>query len=264
MNFRAMSGWTAVVLLTTVAGTFSAQAADIEAPMPDLWSGFYLGAQAGYLQGTGSDTDLCVSANVDGPETGCFGDGGFDGPAGFDIGDNDMDGVTVGGYLGYNYRIDSIVLGLEGDFNWDNANGSNSVLGELNYDTSINWDASIRARLGFVVDERALLYVTGGPSWLNTELDSNICSLVEAEGPGINASCGDESTEFGWQLGAGAEFAMTEHLSIKAEYLHGWYGDADLDLLKISEGELHAKYELKQNLQTNVVRVGVAYHFGGM
>ena len=57
---------------------------------------------------------------------------------------------------------------------------------------------------------------------------------------------------------------MTDHLSLKAEYLHGWYGDADLDLAKASfEGE-SIKYQLKQNLQTDVVRVGVAYHFGGM
>jgi outer membrane immunogenic protein len=264
MIIRTMSGLTAGVLLSMAAGTIDAQAADIEAPMPDLWSGFYVGAQAGYLQGTGGDTDLCVRANFEGEtESECFSDSDFEGPTGLDIGDNDMDGVTVGGYLGYNYRIDSIVLGLEGDFNWDNASGSNSILGELNYDTAINWDASIRARLGFVVDERALLYVTGGPSWLNTEIDSNICSL-QGDGPGVNASCGDESTEFGWQLGAGAEFAMTEHLSLKAEYLHGWYGDADLDLAKASLGDESIKYQLKQNLQTNVVRVGVAYHFGGL
>ena len=57
---------------------------------------------------------------------------------------------------------------------------------------------------------------------------------------------------------------MTEHLSIKAEYLHGWYGDADLDLAKLSEGGQYIKYQLKQDLQTNVVRVGVAYHFGAL
>jgi outer membrane immunogenic protein len=267
MNLRNTTGLAAAVLLTMAAGAVSAQAADIETPMSDLWSGFYVGAQAGYLQGTGSDTDLCVKTNVDGdgPQSGCLGNGGLEGPTDFSLGDNDMDGVTAGGYLGYNYRIDSIVLGLEGDFNWDNADGSNSILGGLNYDTSINWDASVRARLGFVVDERALLYVTGGPSWLNTELDSNLCSLVKSEGgAGVNTSCGDSNTEFGWQLGAGAEFAMTEHLSIKAEYLHGWYGDADQDMVKLSQGGQYIKYQLKQDLQTNVVRVGVAYHFGGL
>jgi outer membrane immunogenic protein len=187
---------------------------------------------------------------------GCFSDA----DDGFDLNDNNTDGVTVGGYVGYNYRIDQVVLGLEGDANGDNAKGSSSVLGSLNYDTGINWGFSVRARLGLVVDERALLYVTGGPSWVNTDVDTNL-------GIGVadvaNFKSGDESTEFGWVLGAGAEYAITEHLSMKAEYLHGWYGDADLDLFEFSDGVDNTKYVLKQNLQTNVVRVGLAYHFGG-
>lgn len=248
-----------------VGAAGAAEAADVAAPAPDLWSGFYLGAQGGYLQGTGSNSDLCINANFDGPTSGCISDGiGGTGSPGIDIGDTNTDGVTLGGYLGYNYRIDSIVLGLEGDLNWDNANGNNSILGELNYDTSLNWDASIRARLGVVVDERALLYVTGGPSWLNAELNSNLCGLMRGEGPGVNVNCGDSSTEFGWVLGAGAEYAITEHLSVKAEYLHGWYGDADLDILKASQGSEYFKYRLKQDLQTNVVRAGIAYHFGAL
>jgi outer membrane immunogenic protein len=250
MNFRRSSIFAAGLLFSASTG---AMAADVEVT-PDLWSGFYLGAQAGYMQGTGSDSDLCFSDT--GVGSGCFSDA----DDGFDISDNNMDGVTVGGYVGYNYRIDQVVLGLEGDANWDNANGSSSVLGSLNYDTGINWDFSVRARLGLVVDERALLYVTGGPSWVNTDVDTNL-------GIGVadvaNFKSGDESTEFGWVLGAGAEYAITEHLSMKAEYLHGWYGDADLDLFEFSDGVDNTKYVLKQNLQTNVVRVGLAYHFGG-
>jgi outer membrane immunogenic protein len=255
MNARRLSLFAAGLLLSASTGAMTAQAADVEVAAPELWSGFYLGAQAGYMQGTGSDTDLCLTATGLGSE--CLSDA----DDGFDLSDNNMDGVTVGGYVGYNYRIDSVVLGLEGDANWDNANGSNSVLGELNYDTGINWDFSLRARLGLVVDERALLYVTGGPSWVNTDIDTNL-GIVPADV--ANVTSGDDSTEFGWVLGAGAEYAITEHLSMKAEYLHGWYGDADLDLLKATDGVNTLKYVQKQNLQTNVVRVGLAYHFGGL
>ena len=95
---------------------------------------------------------------------------------------------------------------------------------------------------------------------MSTELDSNL-NLFSADV--ANVSSGDDGTEFGWVLGAGAEYAITEHLSVKAEYLHGWYGDADLDIFKAPDGLETAKYVLKQNLQTNVVRVGLAYHFGG-
>ena len=207
------------------------------------------------MQGTGSDSDLCFSVSGLGSE--CFSDA----DDGFDVSDNNMNGVTVGGYVGYNYRIDSVVVGLEGDGNWDNASGNSSIFGALNYDTGINWDFSVRARLGFVVDERALLYVTGGPSWVNTDIDSNL-DVIVADATNVTGS--DDSTEFGWVLGAGAEYAITEHLSMKAEYLHGWYGDADLDLLKWTDGGDTLKYVIKQNLQTNVVRVGLAYHFGGL
>ena len=238
-------------LVVATGAVGAAHAADIPAPAPDLWSGFYLGAQAGYLQGTGSNSELCAEANVPGPTTRCLSDGGLGAPSGYDIGNTNSDGVTV-------------VLGLEGDFNWDNADGNNSILGEVNYDTSLTWDASVRARLGFVVDERALLYVTGGPSWINAKIDSNICGLIRSEIPGASTSCGDSSTEFGWQLGAGAEYAITDHLSIKAEYLHGWYGNADLDLVQASQGSESIKYSLKQDLQTNVVRAGIAYHFGAL
>lgn len=248
MNFRSVSALAAGLLLSVSASSMSANAADLEAPAADLWTGFYLGAQAGYLQGTGSNTDVCISVSGEGHE--CFGSEA-------NIGDINTDGVTAGGYLGYNYRVDSVVLGLEGDFNWDNAQGD--IQGVV--DTSLNWDASIRARLGVVVDERALLYVTGGPSWINAELDVNGCSEI---GPVQNAHCGDTSTEFGWQLGAGAEYFVTDHLSVKTEYLHGWYGNADLDLVTATEEGMKFKEYLKQDLQTNVVRAGVAYHFGGL
>ena len=96
---------------------------------------------------------------------------------------------------------------------------------------------------------------------MSTELDSNL-NFISADV--ANVSNGDDGTEFGWVLGAGAEYAITEHLSVKAEYLHGWYGDADLDLLKATDGVNTLKYVQKQSLQTNVVRVGLAYHFGGL
>ena len=143
-----------------------------------------------------------------------------------------MDGVTAGGYLGFNYRIDSDRPRPRGRFQLGQCQRQRRQHRSRRHpshllDTSLNWDASIRARLGYVVDERALLYVTGGPSWINAEVDSNLCGSRPAI-PGQN--CGDESTEFGWQLGAGAEFMITDHLSMKAEYLHGWYGDADMNL----------------------------------
>ena len=254
MNLRSLSILAAGLLVSVSTGALTAQAADMPAPAANLWSGFYLGAQAGYLQGTGSNTDICAT---DGTDRMCFGDDGFD------FGDTNADGITAGGYLGYNYQIDSIVMGLEGDFNWDNAqgdSGSSIFLGPYSYSSSLNWDASIRARLGFVVDERALLYVTGGPSWLNMDVNADYCGLINSPG---NTNCGDSNTNFGWQLGAGAEYMITDHLSMKAEFLHGWYGDVDSNIFTVSDAGNKFKIYAKEDLQTNVVRAGIAYHFGG-
>lgn len=112
--------------------------------------------------------------------------------------------------------------------------------------------------------ERALIYVTGGPSWLSMDIGSDLCGYFRSEYAGSSVDCGDSGTEFGWQLGAGAEFLLTDHLSLKAEYLHGWYGDQDLNLVTVTEGGDDLEYRFKQTLQTNVVRAGMAYHFGGL
>lgn len=234
-------------------GGLPAHAADVGAVKTDLWSGLYLGAQVGGLDATGSSTELCDASEG----FGRFCSGNVDG---LDIGDNTASGATLGAYLGFNHTIDHVLVGLEGDLNWDNANGRNR-LGEFSYDSGVNWDASIRARLGLLVGERGLLYVTGGPSWINAELESKAyCATTFS----FAVDCGESGTEFGWQIGAGAEFLLTDRLSLKAEYLHGWYGDANLDLAR---GEIFGITEtsyLKQSLQTNVVRGGIAFHFGGL
>lgn len=249
---RLFSSVAAAAALLVMGG--SAQAADVTAAPADLWSGFYLGAQAGYLWGTG-DNEICGD-NLFGGGTACA-DDIDDGFALSTDGSTDVDGFALGGYLGFNYRIDSVLLGVEGDVNWDNAEGKSdyrlygSPAGLLHAESSIDWDASVRARLGYIFDERALVYVTGGPSWLSQSVDTNLCSY---EG----GSCGDTVTRFGWQLGGGAEYFVTDAFSIKAEYIHGWYGSEDLTLDTSGPQTLF----LKQDLQTNVVRAGIAWHFG--
>ena len=77
--------------------------------------------------------------------------------------DVDMEGFVGGLYMGYNYMINNIVLGVEAD----------AGLGDLeegpdedNYYNDyaafdIDWDAHLRARAGFVYNT-TLFYVAGG------------------------------------------------------------------------------------------------------
>lgn len=254
-NLTRLAAAAGLILCALPGGAWSA---DLAAPASDRWTGFYVGAHAGYLQATG-DPDICVS--VTGLGRDCTGL-----PADYGLGDG-ADGVTAGGYLGYNHRIDRFVLGVEGDFDWLSAEDGGTA-GPRDVDNpfgpqslSLNWDASVRLRMGAVVNDQALLYVTGGPGWIGMELDNGFCGSIRSE---ENISCGDSATAFGWQLGAGAEYFVTEHLSVKAEYLHGWYGETDLNIFSFSEGGSTMKYDARQKLQTNVVRAGFAWHFGGL
>ena len=247
----------ACLAVTLHAAAGSALSADLPTTVADPWKGFYIGAQAGYLGGSG-EPEIC--ATVAGTDRDCSGRA-----SDYGLGDNNPSGVTAGGYLGFNYRINAMVLGVEGDLNWDDAS-DDGVKGSPDFESvfgpqkvSLNWDASVRARIGMVVGDRAMLYATGGPSWINVELKNDYCNLIEGE-PGIR--CGDESTELGLQLGAGAEFLVTDNLSVKAEYLHGWYGDTNLNVFTFNDGVDDVTFSSNQNLQTNVFRAGVAWHFG--
>jgi outer membrane immunogenic protein len=230
----------AALMASVSLASMASRAADLEGPGPvsDPWTGFYIGAQVGYLQGIIDDRNFC------------FDDGFCATDDGYSFKDLNPDGVTVGGYAGYNFRMDNLLLGLEGDINWDTAKDSNfecCFFADDVVDVELNWHASIRARLGMIVDESALFYITGGPSWISEEVSIGSESYF--------GDSSDSTTNFGWQLGAGAEYFVTDHLSTKLEYLHGWYGD---------EKFLHSACGfcfLENDLETNIVRAGVAYHF---
>jgi outer membrane immunogenic protein len=222
----------AAVMASVSMGSLAASAADVVTAEPiDQWSGLYLGGQVGYLQGNVSNLEFCLDDGF------CPPDDGFNADA-------NPDGVTAGGYLGYNFRFDSLLLGVEGDINWDNAKDSTVICCISNLESELTWDASIRARLGLIIDESALLYITGGPSWIHEKINVFGSS--------------DSQTPMGWQLGVGGEFFVTRHLSTKLEYLHAWYGSDKFDG---DCGQIGCS--IKADLETDVVRAGIAYHFNG-
>ena len=208
----------------------------------DLWTGFYLGAQAGY-QGILIDPNLCL---VTDKASDCSIGNGFN--------DVDLSGAQLGLYLGYNYRIDNFVFGLEADITGGTAHAEDKQEG-YEYEVNGGGDIGLRARLGMLAGERTLLYATGGPSLIGEEIKVTNCSEIYAK-----ASCDFEmATHYGWQLGAGAEYFATDRLSLKAEYLRGWYNSEKMTLVEDESGRIQAD----NDLVSNTVRLGVAYHFNG-
>jgi outer membrane immunogenic protein len=132
-------------------------------------------------------------------------------------------GVVGGGLLGCNYQVSSVVFGIEGDFEGAGVNGGGFV--NLTGATSsgsdnMTSDGSVRARIGGVVWDRSLLYVTAGWAFAHY-------STMGGPGPGFGVPvpcCGFSGNPDGWTLGVGWEYEFAPSWSARVEYRHSDFG----------------------------------------
>lgn len=159
-----------------------------------------------------------VSGSWDGAFVGVFagygwGELGFEGDPGVDV---QPEGWLLGVNAGANFTLtDGIVAGIVGDIAWADLNTSVDVVVPVagTIASSIDWQGSIRGRLGF--DGGAFLpYVTAGLAFAHHSID------IDA---GL-ASATDDQVHVGWTAGAGVEFAVAENISIDALYRYSDYG----------------------------------------
>lgn len=156
-------------------------------------------------------------------------------------GDFDMDGWTAGAQAGVNFQHDSLVFGLEGDVNWTNFSGWGLVEeGEDGPDDptvglDLNWTASLRGRAGVAFDA-ALLYTTAGIAFGGGDL-----TITDLDGGGQRPGDRTASTSlYGWTVGAGAEFAVTDTISIRGEYAYTSLTSDDVEFIDVEphDGDL--------------------------
>jgi outer membrane immunogenic protein len=238
------------LLATAAAVLFSAPAiaadlpAEPEVPvvLPFSWTGFYVGAHAGYSWGD-EDDDLDDSfgrrrpPSPPGPPSPpspphppcdhkdrCGGHHVTDGADSFDV-----SGFIGGVHAGYNYQFGTFVVGIEGDVDFSGADGDNdfraegdvTTVGDLSLD--VNWQASLRARAGVAVD-RFLIYGTGGIAFADADLD------FEGTVDDVSFDASDGQSFVGWTIGLGAEYAFTDNLLGRVEVRYTDFGDQDFDL----------------------------------
>ena len=190
------------------------------------WSGFYAGVFGGYAGGTATSTSV---------------------PAGI-VTSIDAKGALIGATAGANAQFDMFVLGLEGDIAWTNTNGSATCAANPAFTCNgrVEWLGSAKARAGVAFDN-LLLFATagvaaGGFEASNTPIPNNISGSYRG-------------TAWGWTVGAGAEYAVTETISLKAEYAY-----YDLSHLQAPAGTAYSTpVDLSGKVHT--VKVGINYHF---
>jgi outer membrane immunogenic protein len=154
------------------------------------WTGFYVGAHVGgaFDQTGGYSINPCPCTSANGTITGALG----------------------GLQAGYNYQVGSIVAGVEADVTRLGLHGSYPALSGVDLvSSSVNYDGTVTARLGAVMDQ-ALIYLKGGAAAThstNSDYDS-----IEAE------TFRTSYWKWGGVLGGGLEYSLTTHWSAKLEY----------------------------------------------
>ena len=198
MKSRWLSGLTVAALLAT--GMATAYAADLPSRQPAAppplplfynWSGFYAGLNAGL--GWSNAGSVTVNDPVLGPQP---------------VSASSKTGFVGGGQLGFNIQSDALVYGAEADIQYAGI-GSSVNWGPYGFlgvrsGNSGQYFGTVRARAGYAID-RSLLYLTGGLAY-----------------GGLNSSPlgGNASSNVGYTVGGGVEYAFDAHWTAKLEALY--------------------------------------------
>lgn len=173
------------------------------------WTGFYVGANAGYGWQNNDDSSIFVPRGSFATAPGASGTLSF--------GDDNGEGFVAGGQIGYNYQLGTFVVGVEADLHWADLGGSDGVafvpagfprsFVPAGVAGGVDWFGTVRGRVGVAFD-RALVYATGGFAYGGTDNDDNFGLFND-----------NDDVRTGWVLGGGVEYAFTNNLTFGVEGL---------------------------------------------
>ena len=175
-------------------------------------------------------------------------------------------GGLVGGSVGYDTQFNGVVVGLEADLSWTNfgdnavfAFPGDSTLGDppITFTTNyqMDWFSTVRGRVGLPFG-RLLIYGTGGLAFADVSMNTT----VMVGDPPMGALTGSkEETKVGWTLGAGTEYAITDHVTLKAEALYFDLGSISLNAA--SSEFTDVSLDVDQHVAGTIARAGIAYKF---
>jgi outer membrane immunogenic protein len=152
---------------------------------PSIWQGAYVGLHLGH---------------------------GESGPA---------DGFVGGGQVGYNWQSGQIVYGLEADVSYADISFKERF-GGMTASGSIDWMATARGRLGYLLLPNLLAYGTVG---FGLASGSGSASIPGFGGFSVR------DTESDIVYGLGLEGKISDKISARIEYLT--FGDLDIDVVRV-------------------------------
>ena len=169
-----------------------------------------------------------------------------------------LEGFSYGAKAGYNFDLNSFIVGIEGDIEKSTVTGgfynapSVGNYGGIGKDTT-SWQGSIRARMGMTAD-RYMIFATGGYAF--AQMQNTYTN------PTLNLTEPFDRFRNGWTVGGGVEYAVTEHVIVGAEYRH-------TEFLPITNVSTYAFFDPVANIGatgrqapiSDAVRLSVSFKF---
>jgi outer membrane immunogenic protein len=292
---------TALALVLTAGTALAADLPHYKAPLPPpppppLWTGFYVGLNAGGTWGDNNNiyvtsAPIFVNAN---PLLGLAPQfASLAALGGSGIFSSNSSGFIGGGQIGYNWQFynGAAVAGIEADIQgiaYSNNNRTfisgipaplgNTVVTVMSARKSVDYLGTVRGRLGWLFTPTLLVYGTGGLAYGGVTL--NVAGFQSVVPPGPNFTTTGftggqfSDTRVGWTAGGGLEWMFWPNWSAKVEYLY-----YDLGSVRTSGGLTTSTStpiftpvpagtlawanatEIRTQFRGNIVRAGVNYHF---
>ena len=216
------------------------------------WTGFYGGAEIG--GGWASQQTTIVTQSSATPAF----------PVGAVLNPINMSGVLGGLYGGYNYQVNQVVFGIDGDYTWANLKGTGSDISPIpgNGDVSNHWDrmnwvATVTGRLGYAWSNW-LFFAKGGWAWAGFD---GFTTTNSPAGALLNSST-TSSTRNGWTVGGGGEWGFAAHWSAKLEYDYVGFNTSTTAITETSAATGAVTFPIRSTTShLNMVKAGVAYRF---
>lgn len=182
----------------------------------------------------------------------------------------DPGGVIGGVQAGYNYQKGCFVFGIEADFSGSGMSGTKTISpviqnhgtslpGVLRAHQDINWFGTLRPRLGYTISPRMLVYGTGGLAYGEVSYSANT-DFRPAGAGGVFYPASFSGTQAGWTVGGGIEYAVSDHWTVRTEYL---YADLGTQSAVANPDSANPPYQVGYTWQTktNIVSIGLNYKF---
>jgi len=184
------------------------------------------------------------------------------------VNNQNRDASFIGGVqAGYNYQADELVYGVEVDISFAarNSGWKTSVSDPFAYSnppeqsflrskSNLNWFSTLRGRLGYALSDEFMIYGTAGVAvgQVNVRSQEGVTTspTLLPEATWTNSK---SFTRLGWAAGFGAEYALTENLSLKGEYLRV---DLGSNTFALPSGAY-----MRNRAKSDIARMGINYRF---